>query len=154
MANKMKTDRLITALKEQEESLKQFLECSISKQKAIVQNDIDSLHNSLNHEEKILSQIENNGKRISLVIENLAKEFGIDLGEVSLSELLKAVNNKTEVNVKVINLLRNSIKDLIGKSSKINEQNKILIDHSRSFLRETIAVLIGLNKRPLLDRKI
>jgi 3-methyladenine DNA glycosylase Tag len=149
----MKTNQLIAALKEQEESLKQFLECSINKQKAIVQNDIESLHKSLNNEEKILSQIENNGKKISSVIGNLARDYGLELESVSLSEFLNSVTNKSEINVKVINLLRNSIKDLIGKSSRINEQNKILIDHSRNFLRETIAVLIGLSKRPLLDRK-
>ncbi len=150
----MKTNHLITALKEQEESLRLFLECSINKQNAVVHNDIESLHSSLNHEEKILSQIELNGKRISSVIESLAGEYGLNLNTVSLSEFLKAVNHKTEINVKVINLLRNSIKDLISKSSKINEQNKILIEHSRSFLRETIAILIGLSKRPLLDRKV
>ena len=150
----MKTNQLITILKEQEESLRLFLECSINKQKAIVQNDIESLHNSLNHEEKILSQIDNNGKKISSVIENLAKEYGLEMEAVSLSEFLNSVQNKSDINVKVINLLRNSIKDLISKSSKINEQNKTLIDHSRNFLRETIAVLIGLSKRPLLDKKV
>ena len=150
----MKANELVTALKEQEEILKQFLECSLNKQKAIVQNDIESLHNSLNNEEKILSQIENNGKKISSVISKLAKDYGLELEAVSLSEFLSSVQNKSEINVKVINLLRNSIKDLISKSSKINEQNKILIDHSRNFLRETIAVLIGLSKRPLLDKKV
>lgn len=150
----MKANELVTALKEQEEILKQFLECSLNKQKAIVQNDIESLHNSLNNEEKILSQIENNGKKISSIISKLAKDYGLELEAVSLSEFLSSVQNKSEINVKVINLLRNSIKDLISKSSKINEQNKILIDHSRNFLRETIAVLIGLSKRPLLDKKV
>ena len=150
----MKANELVTALKEQEEILKQFLECSLNKQKAIVQNDIESLHNSLNNEEKILSQIENNSKKISSVIDKLAKDYGLELEAVSLSEFLNSVQNKSDINVKVINLLRNSIKDLISKSSKINEQNKTLIDHSRNFLRETIAVLIGLSKRPLLDRKV
>jgi hypothetical protein len=150
----MKTNELVTVLKEQEESLKQFLICSLNKQKAIVQNDIEKLHNSLNNEEKILSQIEKNGKKISSVIEKLAKDYGLELEAVSLSEFLNSVNNKTAINIKVINLLGNSIKNLISKSSKINEQNKILIDHSRNFLRETIAVLIGLSKRPLLDKKV
>jgi ribosomal protein L16 Arg81 hydroxylase len=150
----MKTNELITALKEQEETLKQFLDCSISKQKAIVKNDIENLHNSLNTEEKILFKIENNGKKITSVLKSMADEFGVKLDHISLSEFLNSVLNKTEINVNVINLLRNSIKDLINRSSKINEQNKILIDHSRNFLRETIAVIIGLSKHPLLDRKI
>lgn len=150
----MKTNNLINALKEQEESLKLFLECSISKQKAIVKNDIEALHNSLTREEKILSQIDKNGKRITSVLEILSLEYGLKPAPVSLSEFLNSVVNNSEINVKVINLLRNSIKDLIGRSSKINEQNKILIDHSRNFLRETIGVLIGLSKRPLLDRKV
>jgi hypothetical protein len=150
----MKSNELISVLKEQEDSLKQFLVCSLNKQKAIVQNDIEKLHNSLNNEEKILSQIENNGKKISSIIEKLAEDYGFKMNTVSLSEFLNSVDNKTEINVKVISLLRNSIKDLVGKSSRINEQNKILIDHSRNFLRETIAVLIGLSKRPLLDKKV
>ena len=150
----MKTNELVTVLKEQEESLKQFLACSLNKQKAIVQNDIENLHHSLNHEEKIISQIENNGKKISSIIEKLAKDYGLELEAVSLSEFLNSMTNKSEIHIKVIILLRNSIIDLISKSSKIKEQNKILIDHSRNFLRETISVLIGLSKRPLLDRKI
>ncbi|MEJ2616118.1 MAG: flagellar export chaperone FlgN [Ignavibacteriaceae bacterium] len=112
----MKTNELVTILKEQEESLKQFLVCSLNKQKAIVQNDIENLHNSLNNEEKILSQIEKNGKKISSVIEKLAEDYGLELEAVSLSEFLNS--------------------------------------HSRNFLRETISVLIGLSKRPLLDRKV
>ena len=149
----MKTNELISALKEQEETLQSFLNCCITKQKVIVQNDINGLHDSLINEEKLLSKIELNGERISTAIENLAKEFGLNLKALSLSEFLNAVNDEKEINVKVINLLRNSIKDLINKSSRINEQNKILIEHSRSFLRETIALLISLNKHPLLDRK-
>ncbi len=150
----MKTDELISVLEEQQESLKSFLECSKNKQKAIVGNDIDNLRNSLVHEEKLLSKIEISSKNISFTVEKLAGEYGLDLKKLSLAEFLNAVNNKMEINVKVINLLRNSIKDLISEAARINEQNKVLIEHSRSFLRETIAILIGLNKHPLLDRKV
>lgn len=152
--NFMKTNELISALEEQEESMKHFLNCTINKQKAIVKNDMAALHDSLVNEEKLLTKIEINSKKVTSAIEDLAEEFGLELKKNSLSEFLNEVNDKSEINVKVINLLRNSIKDLIGKSSRINEQNKILIEHSRSFLRETISMLIGLSKRPLLDRKV
>jgi lipopolysaccharide biosynthesis regulator YciM len=150
----MNTNELATALEKQEQNLKNFLECSKKKQKAIIQNDIEKLHNSLSYEEKLLSEIEENNSNISSVIGNLVETYELNLSANSLSEFLSAVNNETEINVKVIKLLQNSIRELIGSSAKINEQNKILIEHSRNFLKETISLLVGLNKGPLLDRKV
>jgi hypothetical protein len=154
MVNKMKVNELISALEKQEQSLKNFLECISTKQKAIVQNDINTLQDSLANEEKLLSEIDEGGKKISSAIEYLAAENSLKINSKSLTEFINSANNKSEVNMSMITMLQNSIKDLIVKSAFINEQNKILINHSRNFIKETISMLIGLNKGPLLDKRI
>lgn len=150
----MKTEKLITALEEQEKNLKDFVECTVSKQKALVSNNLEELQQLLIREEKLLSGLDEQGIQISSAIGSLAEENSLKLKSNTVSEFIKAVRQKTEVNLKVIILLQDSIRQLVSKAIYTNEQNKILIQHSRNFIRETILKLVALNNNQLLDRKI
>ncbi len=154
MVSYMNMEKLAEELKIQEQNLVEFIECSSHKQKILVNNDINELSQLLIEEEKLLAKLDSQAITITETIESLAEEFSLKLGANTVSEFLKAVKYRTEVNVKVISLLRNSISDLAAKAAHINEQNKILIEHSRSFIRETILSLVALNNNQLLDRKI
>jgi FlgN protein len=154
MVEIMSINELKSVLEEQQQNLKEFVECAASKQKALVKNDLNELQKALLDEEKLLSKMETTGDKISSAIGELAEEYSLDLETNSISEFIKAVKYKSEVNVKVIKLLQNSIRDLISKAIYTNEQNKILIEHSRNFIRETILNLVALNNNQLLDRKI
>ena len=150
----MGINELESVLGEQQQNLKNFVECAASKQKALVKNDLEQLQQALLDEEKLLSQMESTGSKLSSTIGELAEEYSLDLESNSISEFIKAVKFRADVNVKVINLLQNSIRELIAKAIYTNEQNRILIEHSRNFIRETIVNLVALNNNQLLDRKI
>lgn len=149
----MNMKNLIKSLQDQEQYLKTFLDCSIDKQTAIISSDIEGLQQSLVIESQLLVDMEDQSKKISNVIVELAKEHSVEIEENTLSEFLNAVNFNAD-NIKVIHLLQKSIKDLITKTGSISYHNKILIDHSRNFIRETISGLAALTNNKLLDRRI
>ncbi len=150
----MNTNNLVTVLEEQEKNLKEFVECIVSKQKALVNNNLVELQQLLMTEERLLSQMDEQGVKISSTIGSLAEECSLKLQSNTVSEFIKAVQHNTEVNIKVISLLQNSIRELVSKAIFTNEQNKILIEHSRNFIRKTILSLVALNNNQLLDRKV
>jgi hypothetical protein len=150
----MEINELVTALEEQEENMKVFLDCVAIKQKAIIQSDIEALQNSLVREERLLSVIDSGGKKISFAIENLSGENGLNTATNSLTDFINSAKDTPDTNLNMVGHLQSSIKELILKSAFINEQNKILISHSRNFIKETISMLVGLSKGPILDRKV
>ncbi len=150
----MKIEKLIKSLEEQERNLKSFLECIMDKQKSIISNDIEGLEHSLLIESQLLNAMEEQSKKISNVIGDLAKEYSVNLTENSVSEFLNSVNLNADTNVKVIRLLQNSVRDLISKASRVSSQNKVLIEHSRNFIKETINSLAALTNNQLLDKRI
>ncbi len=150
----MKIDNLVSALEEQQDNMKAFVECAVTKQKAMVENELAVIEQILLEEEKIFVMMDEQGKKIAAVVGDLADEYSLQLQTNSVSEFMKAVRYRTDINVKVITLLQNSIRELVSKAIYTNEQNKILISHARSFLRETIVNLVALNNNQLLDRKV
>jgi len=154
MVKNMNIEKLTKSLEEQEQNLKNFLECTMEKQRFIISNDIDGLQKILMIESQLLISMEDQSKKISDIIEELKKEHSLDLEENTVSEFINAVKFKADTNIKVVHLLQDSIKDLIFKASGISYQNKILIEHSRSFIRETINSLVALNNNQLLDRRV
>lgn len=150
----MNIEKLVKTLEAQEQNLKNFLECTTEKQKTIIKFDFEGLQQVLTNESQLLIAMEDQSKKISNVINDLSKEYSIDTKENTVSEFLSAVKFKADTNVKVVNLLQNSIKDLVSKVGNISNQNKVLIEHSRSFIKETINGLVALNNNQLLDRRI
>ena len=150
----MYIEDLVEALEEQQQNMKAFVDCAAVKQKALVDSELTALEEILLEEEKIFKLIDEQGKKLSQLIGDLADEYSLNLQANSVSEFIKAVRYRSDINVKVIMLLQNSIRELVSKALYTNEQNKILIDHARSFIRDTIVSLVALNNNQLLDRKV
>lgn len=149
----MEINQLNKVIKEQHECLQNFLTVVKLQQKSLIENDLEGLEDSIAKEEKILTLLNRIKDEKARVIKNLAEENNIILKNFSLGDLLENFKNKTEIKFSNLEKVQFSIKNLILQIDKINQQNKILIEHSRNFIKETINILVNKNK-PILDRKV
>ncbi len=145
---------LESILKQQEQNLQHFYEMMIIKQKNLIEQDFEGLQESLLSEEKILTAVDEQNRRLSFLIKDLADKFSLNMKSNSLSEFMEAVNDQADINIKVIYQLKNSLIELTSKCEKLNYQNKVLIEHSRNFIKETIAKLFAINNNKILDQKV
>jgi hypothetical protein len=146
--------KLVRILQEHEQCIKEFFGCSVEKQNAIVNCDCETLKRNLQAEESLLTLLEKQSAGISAVIGEIAKENQLELEHNSLSEFMDSVKHMADMDVKVIKLLQNSIRNLVINTTKVNDQNRILIEHARSFLKDTINYLVKSQKHNLLDRRL
>ena len=53
-----------------------------------------------------------------------------------------------------LQMLRESIKEKTVRIGKLNQQNRYLLEHANSIVKQTISILLKSQTRPLLDRKV
>lgn len=150
----MNLDELNQNLELQESNLKMLLESSINKQKALIKNDLKALEKELHAEENILISISNQSAGLPQIIKKVADDNGVSIVNPTLSEFVNAVSNKEDSGINKIDNLRSSIRSLVKKIDYANNQNNILIENARSFIRDFISNIIGISKKSLLDAKV
>lgn len=150
----MNLQKLITTLKRQEKNLNDLYKTMLEKQNALINNDGDSLNKFVVAEEKLLLNIQLTEESRLEIMEKLFKEYEIDNERFKLEYLIHGLQEKvSEKIIKGIAVIEKRIKSLITEVTRINGQNLLLIQQSRSLINETIQALINSNNRSIVDRK-
>jgi hypothetical protein len=68
-------------------------------------------------------------------------------------DFVNTLKGKRDFNPTNIVKLHASLKKLVTQIVKINDQNRMLIDQARSFVKETVSALVNNNQSPIFDRK-
>ncbi len=145
---------LIRSLKDQHQFLEAFLNTIMLQQRAIIENDMTGLEETIKTEGALMIYIEQHEKKVMEIISELAKKYSIEVPSKKLSDFVSEVKTKKKIEVGTIEKIQGSLKKLILKIAKVNTQNKILIEQARNFVQDTISSIISLNKNQILDRKI
>lgn len=88
------------------------------------------------------------------IMEELFAEYKIENLRYKLEIFIENIKNKIDENiVEIISLLEKNIKKTIKEIQKVNNQNLVLIQQSRSLINETIKALLNSQKRAIIDRK-
>ena len=149
----MKSD-LESILELQKHNLQKMLGVLKSHQTALVHNDLKLIEDSITSEEVLLQNIMKTETEKSTIIEQLDKQYSLHLVKPSLTNLLIAVQRKEDFNYDSLQKLQFVIKKLTLEISRINLQNRVLIENAKSFIKNTISALVGQNKRQLLDKRL
>ena len=149
----MEVNELKQSLIEQKANLQLFLDTLIKQRRAIIENNVQLLEESIAAEERLLSRIHNLEQSSKEAIKTLVRTYGLKVQNYSLSMLLKAAAAKSEIKLDDLLELKENIQILVNEISRANEHNRILVNHARSFVRETINALVNDKNAPLLDRK-
>ena len=145
---------LFRSLKDQHQFLEAFLNTIMLQQRAIIENNMTGLEETIKTEGALMIYIEQHEKKVLEIIGELSQKYSIDVPSNKLSDFVAAVKAKKIMETGSIEKIQNSLKKYILRIAKVNAQNKILIEQARSFVQETISAIVSFNKNQILDRKI
>jgi len=149
----MEMKDLFSSLKEQHEFLQTFLDTIVLQQKAIINNDIRGLEETIKTEGALLINVDIYEKKMAEIIKQLSEKYSINTSSNKLIDFVNALKGKREFNPNNIVKLHSSLKKLVSQIMKINDQNRMLIDQARNFVKETVSALISENQSAIFDRK-
>lgn len=149
----MEMSDLFKSLKQQHQFLEAFLNTIQLQQRAIVENDIAGLEETVKTEGALLLNIEQYEKQMVKVIKELSEKYSLNTSSNKLTDFVEAIKEKSNLDSSNIIKVQTSLRKLILQIAKINAQNRILIQQASNYLKDTISTLVGLNKNPILDRK-
>ncbi len=122
-------------------------------QKALITNNLAELEESVMNQEKILNSIDENQNLTAELMDNIIKENNLEIKTPGFKGFLESIKGIYKKEYENLSALRRTITDLVKNIVDTNNKNKILIDHSRNFIKEIMSALSNQDK-PVLDRKI
>lgn len=151
----MELKNLFDLLSEQEKNLTQLLNVVVKKQRAIIENNYQALDDSVFQEETILTQIVNVEKKRIELTSKMVQKYQLKAESLKLSHFLDSISNYIPTEMyDEFQELKLSIREKSEKVNKTNEQNMALIEHSREFIKQTLAILTNGSKKQILNVKM
>lgn len=148
-------DQILNLSNEQIDNLNNFLSILKDLQKAIVQNDLEKIELTVEQEEKVLNRIklceDNRFEAIKVALNHY--EIEADKAEAldKLADIILAIDPEV---YQGFNNVRTELLEKVKEVLLINQQNEIIINNSRKFIRDLIKSVLGTKKESFLDRKI
>ncbi|MBA4250797.1 MAG: hypothetical protein C0425_02045 [Chlorobiaceae bacterium] len=151
----MELKNLFDLLSEQEKNLTQLLNVVVKKQRAIIENNYQALDDSVFQEETILTQIVNVEKKRIELTSKMVQKYQLKAESLKLSHFLDSISKYIPTEMyDEFQELKLSIREKSEKVNKTNEQNMALIEHSREFIKQTLAILTNGSKKQILNVKM
>lgn len=156
----MNAQILLASLKEQSLNLDLLIEALETQRRAIVQNDYIALEKALSNEQKILGRVEKEENTRVKIVKEIANQFSIELKENSLDSLMRTCltnpngGKHFSAGLAEFEKVHSSMKEKLILLSRKNSQLKDLIEFSRNMIKETIMMLVGPNKRALVNKRV
>jgi hypothetical protein len=150
----MNPQLLLTSLKVQDGNLDELADLLEIKKNAVVQNDFTTLEQAISEEQKILKNIEQEESNRIKIIKELAGLYSMELPSPSMENFVKHGKKYFTKELKEIEKIRKSIAAKIGIITQTNIQLKLVVDFSRSMIKETILMIVGPNKRALVNKRV
>lgn len=148
-------DQIFKLSLEQIDNLDHFLSILKDLQKAIVQNDLEQIELSVEQEEKVLNKIklceDKRFEAINIALNNYEIEADKTEALDKLADVILAIDPDV---YQEFNRLRTNLLEKVKEVLLINQQNEIIINNSRKFIRDLIKSVLGTKKESFLDRKI
>ena len=152
----MMEKELYEMLQKEDKIIQSLISAAKFKQKVIVQNDYAALENVNENESMLLSNLDKISRSQQKLVSRL---FDINsLKENGKPRVLSIlVNDYKELfnplRLQKINELRTIVRDKVKELTGLNHQNRFLIEHASSLVKETISLLLKSRKTSLVDRK-
>jgi FlgN protein len=149
----MELTNLYRCLKEQHQILNEYLDALLKHQKAIINGDSKEIEATLKSIGILLFNIGNCETLRQDIIQQISAKNSFQVKSHKLSDFIDEVNSHKLFNTRDIIKIQASMKKLILEIIKVNDQNKILIDQARTFIKELIGAFSSANRNVLIDRR-
>jgi|WetSurMetagenome_2_1015567.scaffolds.fasta_scaffold150690_2 flagellar biosynthesis/type III secretory pathway chaperone len=151
-----KIEQLAQVLAMEAELAENLIDVMGQKQQAIVNMLSDQLADAVQREEQLLvplAELEQERLKILRNMKGISTDVALakHKSDISLDALMNALNSDDAFRIAD---RATRLRSAIYKIFKMNEQNKILLSHSRRFVKETLRIITDNYKRQLVDQKI
>ncbi|MBW7841585.1 MAG: flagellar export chaperone FlgN [Ignavibacterium sp.] len=151
----MHYDQILKLNDEQIKNLDNFLSILKNLQEAIVHNDIEKIELTIEQEEKVLNRIKLCEETRFDALKTLFNQYGIEAEKTeALDELGKVILKSNPEAYRKFNQMRANLLEKVNEVLLINQQNEIIVNNSRQFIRDLIKSVLGSRKENFFDRKI
>ncbi|MEW6653805.1 MAG: flagellar export chaperone FlgN [Bacteroidota bacterium] len=150
----MSAKLLLASLKTQDANLSLLMESLDLQKQAIIKNDYTTLENAISKEQKILLDVEREENSRNKVVKELAKTLNLELREYTLENLLTQAGNNFGSELNELQAVRKSMREKVNKIKNANSQLKEVIEFSRNLIKETMMMLVGPNKKALVNKRV
>jgi len=151
----MYNDQILKLNNEQIENLDNLLSVLKNLQTAIVQNDLEKIESTIEQEEKVLNRIKLCEEKRFDTLKTLLNHYGIKAEKTeALDELAKVILTSDPEAYQEFSQMRSNLLEKVKEVLLINQQNEIIINNSRKFIRDLMKSVLGSRKENFFDRKI
>lgn len=150
----MSSKLLLASLKAQDANLSLLIEALDLQKQAIIKNDYTTLESAISKEQKILQDVEREENSRNKVVKDLAATLNLELSENTLENLINNASNHLGGDLKELQVVRKSLREKVNKIKNTNSQLKDVIEFSRNLIKETMMMLVGPNKRALVNKRV
>ncbi|MDD5607319.1 MAG: flagellar export chaperone FlgN [Ignavibacterium sp.] len=148
-------DQILKLNDEQIKNLDNFLSILKNLQEAIVHNDIEKIELTIEQEEKVLNRIKLCEETRFDALKTLFNQYGIEAEKTeALDELGRVILKSNPESYRKFNQMRANLLEKVNEVLLINQQNEIIVNNSRQFIRDLIKSVLGSRKENFFDRKI
>lgn len=148
-------DQILKINDEQIKNLDNFLSILKNLQEAIVHNDIEKIELTIEQEEKVLNRIKLCEETRFDALKTLFNQYGIEAEKTeALDELGRVILKSNPEAYRKFNQMRANLLEKVNEVLLINQQNEIIVNNSRQFIRDLIKSVLGSRKENFFDRKI
>ena len=149
----MELNNLFRCLREQHKILQEYLGVLLKHQKAIINSDNAGIEDTIKSIGVLLFNIGNCETLRQDIIQQLSEKYSLQVKSNKLTDFISEVNKQKLFETDGLVKIQNSMKKIILEIIKVNNQNKVLIDQARNFIKEMITVLSSTNKNIFIDRR-
>lgn len=132
--------------------LDSFKETALTKQRALIENNMQSLDKCISEEERLLFEVQSLFKRRTNMMDKLQKQKKLNDATPNLTPHEKDHSHVEDL-FRILKNEREMIAQKVKAINLINEQNKYLTEQARGFIRSLVGELAEKHNKKILDVK-
>jgi flagellar biosynthesis/type III secretory pathway chaperone len=151
-----KNEKLAKVFEMEAELAECLLDVMEKKKDAIVRMQSDALADAVRREEELLEPLAELEQERVRIVRNIRIPKAQRTGKTEEPERILdlVLGTLPEDEAAELSSCASRLREAITRIANVNEQNKILLSHSRQFVRETLRILTDNYRRQLVDQKV
>ena len=140
-------ENLINVLEEEAKAYEELLELSMKKTSIIIDGDLERLQKITDEEQIIVAKINRLDAKREDVTKDIANVLNKDVTKLKLADIIHLLSQRP-VEQKLLAAAHDKLKEVVGQMTRINEQNRDLIQRSLEMVEFDLNLIQSMKSAP------
>ena len=140
-------ENLISVLEEEGKAYEELLELSMKKTPVIIGGDLENLQKITDDEQIIVAKINRLDAKREEVTKDIANVLNKDVTKLKLVDIINLLSQRP-VEQKLLAAAHDKLKEIVGQMTRINEQNRDLIQRSLEMVEFDLNLIQSMKSAP------